>query len=264
MLLKISHMTEYTYTSPVNYALQRLRLTPADGATQKVVNWSSQVIGATIEARYSDHFGNVVELASIADAQDKIRIMAMGTVETFDTAGITGRHTAYMPLWLYQRETALTRPGPAIRALTRSIAGDTDLDRLHGLKSALNEAIHFETGQTHAGTSAEDALTAGHGVCQDHAHTFIAAARLMGLPARYVSGYLHMPGTEQQVASHAWAEAHVEGLGWVGFDAANDQSPDENYVVVAHGFDYHDAAPVSGVQAGASNEMLSVTITVEQ
>ena len=264
MLLKISHVTEYTYSSPVNYALQRLRLRPHDSRMQKVLQWQSQVESAHVEASYTDQFDNLVELVSITGRPEKIRITASGMVETFDTSGIGGPHKAYMPLWMYERDTALTKPGKALREFARGIEKGSLLDMLHDVKTALHEKMKFETGQTTSLTTAEEAFTAGHGVCQDHSHAFIAVARLLGCPARYVSGYLHMEGSGEQVASHAWAEAHVEGLGWVGFDPANDKSPDENYVQVAYGFDYGDAAPVSGIKWGFGDERLSVSITVEQ
>jgi Transglutaminase-like enzymes, putative cysteine proteases len=264
MLLRISHLTSYSYASPASYALQRLRLTPQDGPTQRVVSWQSAVEGAKVEARYGDHFGNLVELVSIAGQAHEIRIMASGIIETIDTAGVVGPHRGFMPLWLYRRETVLTRPGKAIRELARGHDRGSALDRLHGLKSAIHAAMRFVPGETHAETAGEDALAAGVGVCQDHAHVFLAAARTMGFPARYVSGYLYMDGQTEQVASHAWAEAHVDDLGWVGFDAANDISPDGRYVQIAYGLDYRDAAPVSGFQTGAAGEALSVSITVEQ
>lgn len=93
-------------------------------------------------------------------------------------------------------------------------------------------------------------------------HIFIAAARISGFPARYVSGYLMKTG--EQAASHAWAEAYVAGLGWVGFDPSNRMSPDETYVALATGRDYRDTAPVSGIRLGQALETLAVHITVEQ
>ena len=124
--------------------------------------------------------------------------------------------------------------------------------------------VRYTPGTTGIETSAEEALRLGVGVCQDHSHVFIAGARAMGFPARYVSGYLMMDDRVEQAASHAWAEAHVPGLGWVAFDAANGISPDERYVRVATGCDYRDAAPVSGIRLGRAQEQLAVTITVEQ
>jgi transglutaminase-like putative cysteine protease len=138
------------------------------------------------------------------------------------------------------------------------------LDRLHALIGLIRERIEYKTGTTEVTTTAEDAIAHGEGVCQDHAHVFIAAARKLGLPARYISGYLMMEGVEDQVATHAWAEAHVEGLGWVGFDVSNGISPDERYVRLAIGLDYRDAMPVSGIRTGQGSEELAVHISVQQ
>jgi len=264
MQLKISHVTEYAYAHPVRYALQRLRLTPQNSPLQTVNSWSMQVEGGTVEAHYLDHFGNVVELVSASRDTEAIRVVASGLVETYDKIGVSGPHRGYMPLWLYQRETDLTKPGKLIRELARSIEKGEPLDQLHSLKTRLHEAMAYVPGATQTQTVAEEALASGEGVCQDHAQAFIAAARVMGYPARYVSGYLMMEETPEQAASHAWAEAHVDGLGWVGFDPANDISPDDRYVHIAYGLDYRDAAPISGIRTGTGEELLAVHITVEQ
>ncbi|MDP2119832.1 MAG: transglutaminase family protein [Hoeflea sp.] len=264
MQLKISHVTDYAYAEPVRYALQRLRLTPQDSPLQTVRSWSTHVEGGAVEARYIDHFGNVVELVSASRNTEAIKVVASGIVETHDKIGVCGPHRAYMPLWLYQRDTALTKPGKMIRELARSIEKGKPLEQLHGLMTKLHEAMAYVPGATQTHTLAEDALAAGKGVCQDHAQAFAAAARVMGFPARYVSGYLMMEETPDQAASHAWAEAHVDGLGWVGFDAANDMSPDDRYVHIAYGLDYKDAAPISGIRTGTGEEQLAVRITVEQ
>jgi transglutaminase-like putative cysteine protease len=130
--------------------------------------------------------------------------------------------------------------------------------------TAVRDTVVYESGRSHSGTTAEEAVQAGFGVCQDHAHVFIAAARHMGVAARYVSGYLLMAEQEAQGAMHAWAEAFIPGLGWVGFDPPNDICPDMTHVRVATGLDYRDAAPVSGMRFGAGAERLSVTVAVQQ
>lgn len=264
MQLKISHVTEYAYAQPVRYALQRLRLTPQSSQLQNVHSWSTEVEGGAVEARYIDHFGNVVELVSASRDTEAIKVVATGFVETYDKSGVAGPHRAYMPLWLYQRESALTKPGKVIRELVRSVGKGEPLEQLHGLMAALHKNMAYVPGATQTQTLAEDALASGKGVCQDHAQAFVAAARVMGYPARYVSGYLMMEDTPDQAASHAWAEAHVDGLGWVGFDPANDMSPDDRYVHIAYGLDYKDAAPISGIRTGTGEEQLAVHITVEQ
>ncbi len=263
MRLTIHHRTEYRYDEPVQFALQRLRLTPATGPGQTVVDWTVQVDGATVEVDYADQFLNKVHLVSVAGGRDSILLTAIGEVETEDRAGVFGAHTAYTPLWLFLRDTPLSKPGKLVRELARNAVGETDLARMHALMELINTNVAYTPGATDSFTTAEQALEAKAGVCQDHAHIFIAAARTMGLPARYVSGYLLMEETDQQTATHAWAEVHLTGLGWVGFDAANKICPDARYVRIATGLDYTDAAPISGLVDGAVNETLDVTLTVQ-
>ncbi|KQS72450.1 transglutaminase [Rhizobium sp. Leaf371] len=264
MRLKITHTTEYSYAEPVSYSLQRLRLTPFSQPGQTVLNWETSVEGAKVEVGYEDHFANRVTLVSVMGDQIRMRIVATGEVETQDRAGVFGPHQSYIPLWLFQRDTPLTKRTKQIRDLAKSQGGDGVLAQMHDLMGAIHEAVTFEPGSTGTETTADEALTRGIGVCQDHAHIFIASARSLGLPARYVSGYLMMDDRTEQSATHAWAEAHLPGLGWVGFDAANDVCPDERYVRIATGLDYRDAAPISGLVHGAANETLTVALTVEQ
>lgn len=265
MRLKISHRTEYAYDAPVPYALQRVRLVPYSSASQRVTSWALAIEGAREEVGFADQFGNETRLLSIEGSARTIVIEAAGEVETTDTTGVMGPHRGFAPLWLFEQETALTRPGEAIEALAAEISRGGELEKLHRLMDMVGARVAYEKGTTDSTTTAEAALVAGRGVCQDHAHVFIAAARRIGFPARYVSGYLMMDRETEQAASHAWAEAHVSGLGWVGFDCANAVSPDERYVRVATGLDYRDAAPVSGIRlGGGGEEQLHVRITVEQ
>ena len=153
-----------------------------------------------------------------------------------------------------------------MRSLIASVKrsdGDT-LAMLHDLSAAIRETVRYQTGATTVETTAEEAVTDGVGVCQDHAHVFIGAARALDVPARYVSGYLMMNDRIEQEATHAWAEAHVDGLGWVGFDISNGISPDTRYVRVATGRDYAEAAPVTGISFGARQAELRVALAVEQ
>ncbi|SIQ29498.1 Transglutaminase-like enzyme, putative cysteine protease [Rhizobium sp. RU20A] len=264
MRLSIHHRTEYRYDEPVQFALQRLRLTPVTGPGQTVVEWTVQVDGATVEVSYADQFLNQVHLVSVAGGRDSIIVTAVGEIETEDRAGVFGPHTAHTPLWLFLRETPLTKPGKLVREIARSSTGESDLARMHALMELINTTVSYTPGATDSLTTAEQALEAKAGVCQDHAHIFIAAARTLSLPARYISGYLLMDEVEQQTATHAWAEVFLTGLGWVGFDAANKICPDARYVRIATGLDYTDAAPISGLVNGAVNETLDVTLTVQE
>lgn len=264
MRLKISHRSEYAYSSPVNYALQRVRLLPRSGPTQDVIGWTVKIDGAVEEARYRDHFGNDTRLVSAHGAAHAVALIAEGEVETRDTAGVVGAHDGFAPLWLFGAATELTTPGPKLKAFAKSAPGGGDIERLHALMAAIGDRVAYVVGSTSTTTTAEEAMALGQGVCQDHAHIFIAAARMLGYPARYVGGYLRLDDRVDQVAGHAWAEAHVDGLGWVSFDPSNGISTDDRYVRLATGRDYRDAMPVSGIRFGQVDERLDVRISVEQ
>ena len=266
MRIAIRHATRYRFDQPPAHGLQRLRLHPKATHGQAVHSWAMQVEGASIQLEYDDHNQNHTHLIALTPGASEVAITCEGLVETSDTAGVIGSHAGFMPLWVFAQPTALTRPGPRLRTLAGTLRGAdmADIATLHHLSALVREAIAYQIGETSAETTAEQALTRGAGVCQDHAHAFIAAARLLGTPARYVSGYLLMDGQIEQQAGHAWAEAHVPGLGWVGFDVSNAISPDQRYVRVATGADYRDAAPVTGIALGPGQAELAVQLAVEQ
>jgi len=262
--LKITHRTSYHYDEPVPYALQQLRLMPKTRDSQKVLSWSVTLENAQEHVTFDDAHMNHVHLIGFDDGATDILIHCEGEVEITDTHGVVGRHSGYMPLWMFLRSTRLTKTGPATRKLLKDFdtSGST-VDQLHRLSAHILSHVAYTPGETHPETTAEEALAAGHGVCQDHAHIFITAARALGVPARYVSGYLLMEDRVDQDATHGWAEAHLDDLGWVGFDVSNGQSPDARYVRVATGLDYADAAPVSGMRHGSGNEELRVAVQVQ-
>lgn len=264
MRLRISHTTRYRFDGPVGWGLQQLRKTPKTSHQQWVLNWKIRVEGGVKELSFEDHFNNVVELVGFARDAGEVVVASEGEVELNDTGGVVGRHLGPAPLWLFKRVTERTRAGQGVKALLREVEGDTVLDRMHGLMRAVHAGLAYEVGASHPDWSAEEALASGRGVCQDHTHVFLAGAREIGVPARYVSGYLLLDDAIEQEAMHAWAEAWIEGLGWVGFDAANAISPDARYVRVATGLDYSQAAPVTGRRAGGAKEALEVQIQVAQ
>ncbi len=266
MRLKISHSTRYGYETPPTYGLQRLRMTPQSTAAQNILSWNIAISGAKTETAYTDHYGNDVSLISIAPSTNALEILVTGEVETSDTTGILGPHSGPSPLWLLCRETLLTTCGSHGKALVAEFSNraDTGLPLLHDLSRRIAELVDYRIGTTDIATTAEDVLERGAGVCQDQTHVFITAARALGYPARYVSGYLMMNDRVAQDAGHAWAEAHVDALGWVGFDISNGISPDARYVRIASGLDYSEAAPISGLRYGAAGESLDVAIQVQQ
>lgn len=266
MRVKISHRTSYNYDSPVQYGLQQVRLKPGNRADRTIHHWNLDIEGGRRELGFQDQHGNLVDLIQIDPGHDQVVLLCDGEVDTRDNAGVVGPHDGPAPLWLFNRSTPLTQPGPRLHKLVRALdaEGDDPISRLHALSRLILEKVAYKTDQTHSETTAEDAIELGSGVCQDHAHIFIAAARILGFPARYVSGYLLMPGMAEQEASHAWAEVHLDGIGWVGFDVSNGISPDDHYVAIATGLDYKEAAPISGLRFGNAIESMEVNLRVEQ
>jgi transglutaminase-like putative cysteine protease len=185
-------------------------------------------------------------------------------VETEDRNGVVEGLRNATPPRVFLKETAQTRPDAAIRELAASVKAEDALARLHALVGAVRGRVEYVPGVTDAHTCAAEALADGKGVCQDHAHIFISAARVLGVPARYVTGYLVLEEAKPSDAHHAWAEAWVEGLGWVGFDVANRICPTERYVRLAAGLDAGYAAPIIGSRRGGDDETLDVSVDVQQ
>ena len=266
MRLAIRHTTRYRFSEPVAHGLQRLRLTPKTTQGQSIIDWTMTFENARLELEYDDQNYNRVSLISVEEGAQQVVVTSAGTVLTEDKAGVFGHHSGHLPLWAFLGPTELTRPGPRIKQLIGGVRRSPEgmVPTLHNLSAAIREQVGYEAGCTGVHPTAEEAVTAGRGVCQDHAHVFIAAARSLEIPARYVSGYLMMNDRVEQEATHAWAEAWVQGLGWVGFDISNGISPDPRYVRVATGRDYRDAAPITGISYGAVAEDLGVDLAVEQ
>ncbi|NCP19005.1 MAG: transglutaminase family protein [Erythrobacter sp.] len=266
MRLRVDHETRYTYDTPVAYGLQQARLRPKDTRGQKVLDWTVTIEGGATELSYEDHNGNCVDLIGIEPGQTETSIRCVGLVDNTEGDGVLGEHRGFLPLWHFRRSSPLTKAGEGVRKLVDGLE-DTDPGDVgtgHRLSAAILDRVGYEGGNTHTGTTAEEAINGGTGVCQDHAHIFCSAARLIGLPARYVSGYLMMNDRVEQDASHAWAEAYFQGIGWVGFDISNGYSPDERYIRVATGIDFREAAPLSGMRMGGSHESVLVSLRVEQ
>ncbi|HEV2865020.1 MAG TPA: transglutaminase family protein [Allosphingosinicella sp.] len=267
MRLSVRHTTAYRYSQAVRRIVQLLRVTPPNFAGQAVLDWRVDVdCDARLRAG-RDGYGNVIHMLYIDKPVTGLSVTVAGRILTEDKAGIVQGLPHDLPPLVFTRPTPLTAAGPAVAELGASVAGGagSTLDRLHRLAWTLHEQLRFDTGATGVETAAEQALAAGHGVCQDFTHIFIAAARAAGLPARYVSGHLfRRDGKLVQEAGHAWAEAWIEDLGWTAFDPVNGICTDDAYVRIACGLDYRDAAPVAGARSGGGAEELSVEVRVSE
>lgn len=265
MLLSVDHVTRYRYDRPVRAVMQSHRLTPSKFDGQKVRDWTVIVSDGIPGGSFRDGAGDRVQGWMVKGPVSEVEVRVTGTVETFDLAGVLRGHREVVPPEVYLVETVATRADATLADLAMQAAGaEGPLAMAHRLAELVAGAVAYKPGATQSLTTAAEALALGEGVCQDHAHTLIACARRMGLPARYVSGYLF--ADEQGIpheAAHAWAEIHVAGLGWVGFDPANRCCPDARYIRLGSGMDAQDAAPIRGVARGVGAESLDVTVAVQ-
>ena len=261
MHLVISHETIYRYDTPVARSTQYLRLTPQSGTRQRVLHWALTLPAPARESR--DAYGNVMHVLTLDQPGSEIHLRARGEVDTQD-APLAPDPLDELPAPLFLRESPLTKPDPALREFAGACCPSADrgadpMQALHTLMRALGEHMPYTPGFTDAATPAAEAFASRLGVCQDHAQVFVTCARLLGLPARYVSGYL--AADAEHVASHAWAEVRL-AEGWLGFDVSNQCLADGRYVKLAIGADYLDACPVRGMRLGGGSEVLHTMVQV--
>jgi transglutaminase-like putative cysteine protease len=262
MRLTVTHSTHYSYDSHVDYSIQRLLLTPLSFRGQKVESWKISAPGIDQAMQYRDAFGNQVHLITSLKPSGPHTITAEGTVDVQDMAGVVAGLANTVPDPVFLRQMPATKPSDEMSAMLAGLnRGKDTLGFLHALMAATHQAVAYETGTTDAYTTAAEAFAQKRGVCQDHAHILIGLAREAGIPARYVTGYLIADNVSP--AAHAWAEALVPDLGWVGFDAANNKCPTDQYVRVACGLDAAGTAPVRGCRRGGMGEHMTVEVRVE-
>ncbi len=261
MRLSISHSTRYRFTAPQSRLVQLLRLTPQDSVDQTVVHWH---IGVDCDVRLRearDGYGNRVTMLYADGPIEGIEISVDGEVLTAGDVGLVRGVAEPLPVALYRRPTDRTLASDAMRALLADAPADA-IERLHAINLALYRRLTLVEARQDDGAAASDVFTEGDASPRDFAHLFIALARADGVPARYVSGY--RPGADGGAhAPHAWAEAHVEGLGWVAFDPSRGVSADAGYVRVAVALDAAGAAPVAGSRLGEGRERMDVDVSVE-
>jgi transglutaminase-like putative cysteine protease len=263
MLIRVEHSTAYEYSEPLIASTQYLRLTPLSGRTQAVERWKVSCPGSVTHQWY-DQYGNCCHTLTVAQPVTELAIKVSGVVRTRDTNGVVGLAPVELPLGLYLRETSYTVCSAPIRDYASRFRAKASRDRieaLHGIMLAIADDVAYTRGETHVQTTGAEALEQGRGVCQDHAHIFCAVCRTLGVPARYVSGYLsHGAGYEARASGHAWADAYVEHLGWVSFDPSNRTGATESYIRTATGLDYAEAGPIRGVRSGGGVETMTYSV----
>lgn len=264
MRLSIDHRTAYRFSEPQARLVQMLRLTSQDSHDQTVASWRIDVDRDARMREGRDGLGNAVTMLYVDGPVEGIEIAVRGEVVTSHSDGVLHGVAEPLPAALFRRSTPATSIDEAIADFAReAAAGDGPLGALHRLNRAVRAELSLDRGRPEAGLTAAAALMAGHGTSRDLAQLFVAGARSLGIPARYVSGY-HLEAEAHRPAAHGWAEAHVDGIGWIGFDPCSGRSPEDGYVRVAIGLDAGGAAPVAGSRLGEGDERLDVEVTVSR
>jgi transglutaminase-like putative cysteine protease len=256
--LSIRHETAYRYTAPAHYSIQQLRLTPRPEPHQRVLSWRIDAPGRL--QRFTDAYGNITHTMVLTGPHDAIRVVVTGSVDI----GSPARPDAERELspLVFTVATPLTAADErVIEFAGRHLKKKEQAGDFLVLAESICAAVAYETGITEVTSTAAHALEMRRGVCQDHAHLFIACCRAAGVPARYVSGYVD-PGHSDQAASHAWAEVWIDGEGWVSIDVTHRQLAGDWHCRLAVGRDYLSAAPVRGIRTGGGEESLRVQVSV--
>jgi transglutaminase-like putative cysteine protease len=262
MQMHIRHETRYRYERPVKYSVQSLHLTPRRDQSQRALNWHIIAPGRRLEQ--VDAYGNISHLLTIEEPHREISIVVHGIVETADTEN--RQDDGPLSPLAYLSPTKLTMPNDELKAFAlRAMDKATDpRDRAQILAEAVIEAVKYKSGTSDVQDSAATAFKSGEGVCQDHAHVYIASARSQGIPARYVSGYIYT-GDASEAASHAWVDVWLGAeIGWQSIDVTHKRPAVRTYCRLAVGRDYLDAAPVRGVRQGGGGEKMEANVLVAE
>jgi transglutaminase-like putative cysteine protease len=265
MRICVAHETLYRYETPCSGVIQTLRLTPRNHAGQYVVDWRLEISADCRLEAQEDAFGNVTHAFSANGPISELRVMVEGEVETQDTAGVVRGAVERFPPTLFLRETSLTQADRALAAYAAEfpVTEAGPLDMLHRLLARVHTDVACDD-ETEDATAAL-AFAARRANCRDLAHIFIAAARLSGVPARYVAGYFwREDAAAGQDHAHAWAEAYTPDLGWIGFDPAHKLCVTDQHIRVAIGLDHLGASPMRGAHFGGGREDRAVKLVVAQ
>ncbi|NWK95587.1 transglutaminase family protein [Sphingobium lactosutens] len=265
MKLLVRHQTVYRYAASAGRVAMRLKLMPVDTPAQKVLEWQVSINDEPLTCFRPNSYGEREAIWIRHDRLDNAVIVAEGLVETRESHGVVGHLRNSVDPRYFLRDTRLTRASDGIAALARDLPPqDGPLATLHALSAAVSDAVQYRAGVTTSETTAAESFALGAGVCQDHAQVFIAAARTIGVPARYVSGYLLAGDGDALHETHGWAEAYVPSLGWIGFDPSNRVCVTERYLRVASGLDADEAAPIRGSVTVAGDIWIDADVRIAQ
>ncbi len=265
MKFEIVHNTRYRYAGPIAETVMEVRLRPMDGNGQRCLDFRLELSHGVKPRTYVDGFGNHVHYFNLVRPHAGLSVISRSTVET----GLDlDEHQGEELVQDFLRFRSPVKDIEGVRELARRhpIQDPSSPESVEGaldeLTATISREFAYDTTVTNVYSVVDDVLALKAGVCQDFAHLFIAVARAMGVPARYVSGYIHLPKWSDKgtTASHAWAEAWVAGRGWIGFDATHPVRTTPHHVRLAVGRDYTDAAPTRGVYVGSAGSTMSISV----
>ena len=274
----VRHTSRFTYSAPISESMMEVRMQPRGDGRQRCLRFELTTQPRARVFAYQDSHGNVVHHFDIPSRHSRLWLTADAVVEMapmpappenlpdtvwddLDEIARAGER------WHTLQSSQFARETPLLAELADELAWKRDADPLtlmRRLNYALFRTFTYAQSETRVDSPIDDALKARAGVCQDLAHIMIALGRRIGIPCRYVSGYLSPgPGDRSaEGATHAWAEAYLPTLGWVGFDPTNDVLAAERHIRVAVGRDYADVPPTRGVFRGEAGSVLAVLVTV--
>lgn len=272
MLLAIRHKTELTYAEPITESVMELRMMPRTDPHQTLRSFELVLGPEAPVFQHLDWQGNTAHHFSIVEVHDRVVIVAASTVETHPEKVRLQDVPDVLPFSLGHRFQDLLIPhGPVQRdvRLTK-FAETTGLLQekraamvLAAVTSRLGELVTYAKGVTKSSTKVSDVLDLGKGVCQDYSHVALSLLRALNIPARYVSGYLYRPESPE-LETHAWVEAFVPSVGWIGLDPTHGQLVGESHVAVASGRSYADVPPNRGVYRGGAEERIEVSVRIQK
>ena len=280
MYYAIRHVTTFRYSAPISESMMEVRMQPRSEGRQRCLSFHMQTTPRAFITAYTDDLGNRTHHFDVPDRHTDLAITVKTLMEVLpppllperlsdDAWGELDRMTATDEYWDMLAPSRFAHPTDLLRALAAELdvrRGDDPLHTVHDLCGAIHESIRYVPQVTTADSPIDDALRTRQGVCQDYAHIMIALVRGLGVPCRYVSGYLYHRETPPERladgATHAWVEALLPQLGWVGFDPTNNRVAGERHIRVAVGRDYNDVPPTHGVFKGNAESELSVSVQV--
>lgn len=280
MYYSILHKTRFRYSGSISESVTELRMQPRSEGIQRCLQFRIHTSPSARVSSYTDCYGNTVHHFDIPGQHHQLTITAEAIVVFTEPPALPERLEAdawaridalneVEDLWDFLTPSRFTQPTPLLYALARELEArrrDDPLSLLRDLTERLYDAFDYDPEHTEVDSPIDVALEARRGVCQDYAHIMIALVRRLGIPCRYVSGYLFHRVEDQdrssQDASHAWVEALLPDLGWVGFDPTNNLIAAGRHIRAAVGRDYADVPPTKGVHKGTSDSTLEVGVKV--